>query len=153
MAKRGGEMMQIRVKLTRDYGYMPRYAHPGDAGLDLYAAEERRVPPLGTVRIPTGVAIALPDGYQAEVRPRSGLASKGIHVILGTIDSGYRGEVEVVLFNSTGDWYRVLWGDRIAQLVVMPVVRVVLTEVKELDETERGTDGFGSTGVRGGDEA
>lgn len=144
--------MQIRVKRTRAHVDIPKYAHPGDAGLDLCAAEKHWVPPLGTVRIPTGIAVAIPEGYQGEVRPRSGLASKGIHVILGTIDSGYRGEIEVVLFNSTGDFYTVRWGDRIAQLVIMPVVRADLVEVDELDETERGTDGFGSTGVRGGDE-
>ena len=139
--------MQIRIKRTRDYVDIPKYAHSGDAGLDLCAAEKHRVPPLGTVRIPTGIAVAIPEGYQGEVRPRSGLASKGIHVILGTIDSGYRGEIEVVLFNSTGDFYNVRWGDRIAQLVVMPVVHVKLTEVRELDETERGEKGFGSTGM------
>ncbi len=139
--------MQIRVKRTRAHVNMPRYAHPGDAGLDLCAVGKHRVPPLGTVRIPTGIAVAIPEGYQGEVRPRSGLSSKGIHVILGTIDSGYRGEVEVVLFNSTGDFYTVRWGDRIAQLVIMPVIQVDLTEAKELDETERGTDGFGSTGM------
>jgi dUTP pyrophosphatase len=140
-------VMQIRVKQTRDYGYMPRYAHPGDAGLDLCAVGKHRVPPLGTVRIPTGIAVAIPEGYQGEVRPRSGLSSKGIHVILGTIDSGYRGEIEVVLFNSTGDFYNVRWGDRIAQLVIMPVVQANFVEVRELDETERGADGFGSTGM------
>jgi len=141
--------MQIRIRRVREHVAMPRYAHPGDAGLDLCAVDKCRVPPLGTVRIPTGIAVAIPEGYQGEVRPRSGLASRGIHVILGTIDSGYRGEIGVILFNSTGDWYQVRWGDRIAQLVVMPVIRAELVEVDELDETERGTGGFGSTDIEG----
>lgn len=139
--------MQIRVKRTRAHAVIPRHAYLGDAGLDLCAAEKREVLPLSTVCISTGIALAIPDGYQAEVRPRSGLASRGIHVILGTIDSGYRGEIKVVLYNSTADFYNVRWGDRIAQLVIMPVVQANFVEVRELDETERGADGFGSTGM------
>ena len=124
----------------------PGYAHPGDAGLDLYAAKNAYVTG-GTVFIPTGVALAIPDGYVGLVCPRSGLSKHGVTVANapGVVDSGYRGEIMVRLTTTNGI-YEVRRGDRIAQLLIVPVVRPTITVVDHLDDTERGINGFGSTG-------
>ncbi|HTE68567.1 MAG TPA: dUTP diphosphatase [Actinomycetes bacterium] len=129
---------------------LPAYAHPGDAGADLRAAEEVVLPPGGRAVVGTGMALAVPEGYAAFVHPRSGLAaSHGITVVNapGTIDAGYRGEVRVVLLNTDpAEPFTVRRGDRIAQLVVQPVARVRFLGVDELPGTPRGAGGFGSTG-------
>jgi dUTP pyrophosphatase len=129
---------------------LPAYAHPGDAGADLCAAEEVVLPPGGRATVGTGIAIAVPDGHAAFVHPRSGLASRhGITVVNspGTIDAGYRGEVRVVLLNTDPtEPFTVRPGDRIAQLVVQPVTSVRFLEVAELPASPRGEGGFGSTG-------
>jgi len=129
---------------------LPAYAHPGDAGADLRAAEEVVLPPGGRATVGTGIAIAVPDGYAAFVHPRSGLASRhGITVVNapGTVDAGYRGEVRVVLLNTDpSEPFTVRRGDRIAQLVVQPVTRVQFLDAAELPPTPRGDGGFGSTG-------
>jgi dUTP pyrophosphatase len=129
---------------------LPAYAHPGDAGADLRAADEVVLPPGGRATVGTGMAIAVPDGYAAFVHPRSGLASRhGITVVNapGTVDAGYRGEVRVVLLNTDpAEPFTVRRGDRIAQLVVQPVTRVRFVDVAELPTTPRGEGGFGSTG-------
>jgi dUTP diphosphatase len=129
---------------------LPAYAHPGDAGADLCAAEEVVLPPGGRATVGTGIAIAVPDGHAAFVHPRSGLASRhGITVVNspGTIDAGYRGEVRVVLLNTDStEPFTVRRGDRIAQLVVQPVTSVRFLEVAELPASPRGEGGFGSTG-------
>ena len=136
-------------RLQRDLP-LPAYAHPGDAGADLYAAEEVTLPPGGRAVVGTGVAIAVPDGFAAFVHPRSGLAAgHGITVVNapGTIDAGYRGEVRVVLLNTDpAEPFTVRRGDRIAQLVVQPVAQARFLEVAELPPTPRGEGGFGSTG-------
>ncbi|MGW9022542.1 dUTP diphosphatase [Leucobacter chromiiresistens] len=129
----------------------PQYAHAGDAGADLRAAEAVELGPGERALIGTGVAIALPDGYAAFVVPRSGLAAKhGITVVNapGTVDAGYRGEIKVTLLNTDrSESFAVAAGDRIAQLIVMPVTRAVFVPVPELPDSARGTGGFGSTGV------
>lgn len=130
---------------------LPAYATPGAAGLDLLADVEQTVelPPLGRALIPTGLAIAVPPGWEAQVRPRSGLALKhGVTVANapGTIDSDYRGEVGVILINLGSVSFSVKRGDRIAQLVIAPVVTATLDEVIVLPATQRGAGGFGSTG-------
>jgi len=129
---------------------MPGYAHPGDAGADLFAAEDVKLPPGGRAVVGTGVAIAVPEGFAAFVHPRSGLAARhGLTVVNapGTIDAGYRGEVKVVLLNTDPtEPYVVRRGDRIAQLVVQPVLRARLVAVAELPPAVRGPGGFGSTG-------
>jgi dUTP pyrophosphatase len=129
---------------------LPAYAHPGDAGADLCAAEDVVLPPGGRATVGTGLAIAVPDGHAAFVHPRSGLASRhGITVVNapGTVDAGYRGEVRVVLLNTDQhEPFTVRRGDRIAQLVVQPVTRVRFLDVAELPPTPRGEGGFGSTG-------
>ncbi|MGP6171058.1 dUTP diphosphatase [Microbacterium sp. A204] len=130
----------------------PHYAHPGDAGADLVAAEAVRLGPGERALVATGVRIALPDGYAAFVVPRSGLAAKhGITIVNspGTVDAGYRGEIKVSLLNTdSSSTYDVAVGDRIAQLIIMPVTRVNFIPVDELPESARGADGFGSTGYQ-----
>ena len=128
---------------------LPAYATDGAAGMDVVAAEDVVLPPGGRHAVATGVAVAVPDGFELQVRPRSGLALKhGISLpnTPGTIDSDYRGELKIILINLGDREFEVRRGDRIAQLVLAPVVRAVWLKVDELDETQRGEGGFGSTG-------
>jgi dUTP pyrophosphatase len=130
---------------------LPAYESEGAAGLDLRAAEACEIPAGGRVLVPTGLTIALPSGFEGQVRPRSGLAAKhGVTVLNapGTIDSDYRGEVKVILVNFGDASFAIARGDRIAQLIVAPVTRVAIEETASLDETARGSGGFGSSGVR-----
>lgn len=130
----------------------PAYAHPGDAGADLRASEALVIPPGRRALVGTGVSIALPEGTAAFVVPRSGLAAKrGITVLNspGTVDAGYRGEIKVTLLNTDlEESFEVAVGDRIAQLIIMPVYRAEFAPVDDLSESARGDAGFGSTGVR-----
>lgn len=131
---------------------LPAYATPGSAGLDLAAAVAvpLELPPGGRVAVPTGIALALPEGFEAQIRPRSGLALKhGVTVLNspGTIDSDYRGEVRVILANLGGETVTIARGERIAQLVVAPVHRIAWQCVAGLPATGRGAGGFGSTGT------
>lgn len=131
---------------------LPEQASPGSAGLDLRAAvtEDLLIEPGERTLVPTGLVLELPQGWEGQVRPRSGLAIRhGISLLNspGTIDSDYRGEVQVVLANLGGEPFTIRRGDRIAQLVVSPVSRVVVREALELTSTDRGSGGFGSTGV------
>ncbi len=130
----------------------PTYAHPGDAGADLVSAESVRLAPGQRALVGTGVSIALPDGYVAFVVPRSGLATKhGITIVNspGTVDAGYRGEIKVTLLNTDAtEPYDIALGDRIAQLIVMPVSRANFVPVETLPESVRGEGGFGSTGYQ-----
>ena len=128
---------------------LPGYATEGSAGMDLRSAEALTIRPGARALVATGIAIALPDDMEAQVRPRSGLAVKhGITVLNapGTIDSDYRGEIKVPLINLGTEDFVINRGDRIAQMVVAPVVQMELIEVEELDETDRGSSGFGSSG-------
>jgi dUTP pyrophosphatase len=129
---------------------LPERAHPGDAGTDLYAAHDVELAPGQRALVPTGIAIALPDGYAAFVHPRSGLAARhGVTLVNapGTVDAGYRGEIRVTLLNTdTATPVRLHRGDRIAQLVIQRVARPVFHEVQELPGSARGEGGFGSTG-------
>jgi dUTP pyrophosphatase len=128
---------------------MPRHAHVGDAGVDLYAREPVRLAPGEFRTIPTGVAVAIPEGFVGLVAPRSGLASRhGIGVVNapGVVDSGYRGEIKVILINQGPSEVAIERGDRIAQLVVTAVVVQDLVEVDELPDSARGERGLGSTG-------
>lgn len=131
---------------------LPRYMTPGAAGLDLCADIEAPIvlPPLGRTLVPTGLALALPEGFEAQVRPRSGLALRHGLTMLnspGTIDADYRGELQVLLVNLGEAPFTVRRGDRIAQLVVAPVARALLVEVETLPSSERAGGGFGSTGT------
>jgi dUTP pyrophosphatase len=130
---------------------LPAYETAGAAGMDLRAAEALTLKPGARCLMPTGLAIALPQGFEAQVRPRSGLAVKhGVTVLNspGTIDCDYRGEVKVPLINHGQDDFVIARGDRIAQMVVATVTRIVWNEVNDLDATERGAGGFGSSGTR-----
>ena len=129
---------------------LPAYATEGAAGMDVVAAEDLSLAPGARAAVATGFAIAIPAGYEVQVRPRSGLALKhGITCLNtpGTIDSDYRGEVKIILANLGSEAFAIKRGDRIAQLVAAPVQRATFTEVASLDETARGAGGFGSTGV------
>jgi len=149
--------MELRIKKLYPDAILPTRSKPGDSGLDLHAyLPEGPVTVLAGDRhcFDLGIAIELPPhpgehwGYEAQVRPRSGLKKKhGVMAGFGTIDSGYRGELGLTLFNMSVRGYTVRHGDRIAQLVVCPVVYPTVVDVESLSETERGTDGFGSTGV------
>ena len=142
--------MQLLIHKLDPRATIPSYAHPGDAGLDLASCETVEIAPGSTAMVRTGVAIALPPGTEGQVRPRSGLAAKHAVTVLnapGTIDEGYRGELRVILINHGLEVFRVEPGMRIAQLVVAPVLRVETALVDSLDDTARGTGGFGSTGA------
>jgi len=140
-----------RLRSARDLP-LPSRATPGSAGFDLHAALEKdlTIAPGERALVPTGLAIAVPAGYEAQVRPRSGLAME--HGIVlpnapGTIDSDYRGEIRVIVMNAGGAPYTIRRGDRIAQLVVAPVAAAIWEEVDALDETARGSGGFGHSGI------
>jgi len=146
-------MHSIEIALTRlPHGEglpLPVYASAGAAGMDVVAAESLTLAPGARHAVATGFAIAIPEGYEVQVRPRSGLALKNGITCLntpGTIDSDYRGEVKVILANLGSEPFEVVRGERIAQLVPAPVLRAALREMTELDETKRGAGGFGSTG-------
>jgi dUTP pyrophosphatase len=143
--------MKVRIKRLREDAFLPAYAHgpSEDAGLDLRAVDETALAPGVPRLVPTGLAIALPAGYEAQIRPRSGLALQ--HAITlpnspATIDPGYRGEIRVVMFNLSPADYVIEKGDRIAQLIVARYEAVEWAEGDELGESQRGAGGFGSSG-------
>lgn len=128
---------------------LPAYETEHAAGMDLRAAEDAILPPGGRALVATGFAIALPHGFEAQVRPRSGLAAKhGVTVLNapGTIDADYRGEIKVILINHGAEAFAIKRGDRIAQMIVAPVTQIKLSEQATLSDTARGAGGFGSTG-------
>lgn len=144
--------MRLRYAMDDDAGYVPEYAHEGDAGMDLRATAHYMIPPHACAMVGTGLHVEIPEGYVGLVFPRSGLGSKGLTLrnAVGVVDSGFRGEIRAALWNTTGDWWTVRRGDRVCQMVVMPYVRCELeySLLEELDDSERGSDGYGSTGVR-----
>ncbi len=143
--------MRIQLQRLDDGQPVPSYAHRGDAGCDLMCTTDVTIPPGKRVLVGTGIAIAIPHGYAGFVQPRSGLAAKhGLTIVNtpGLIDSGYRGEIKVCLMNTDSEQpIELRRGDRIAQLVIQPVVQVEFEVVAALDETERGEGGYGSSGV------
>ena len=143
-------MRKIKIKIINESGYdLPEYKTEQSSGCDLVAVLDhpKRLLPLDRAFINTKVSVQLPEGYEAQVRGRSGLnASHGIVVPTGTIDADYRGEICVVVYNLSREAYNIHAGDRIAQLVISPVIQADWQEVKSLDQTERGVKGFGSTG-------
>lgn len=147
------------VRLRRlDAGVpLPSYAHPGDAGADIATAVDVTLEPGERALVPTGIALAVPPGWACFVHPRSGLAAReGLTIVNapGTVDAGYRGEIKVSLLNTDADEaYAITAGDRIAQLIVMPVPRVRFLPVDELPDSTRGEGGFGSTGYQTGEPA
>ena len=139
----------MKIRITRPDVQVPSYAKNGDAGFDLRAAEEVMMFDNAIVAIPTGLKMEVPKGYSGDIRPRSGQAKRGLTVVNspGTIDSGYRGEVLVLAHNVSGDAIIVAKGERIAQMVIVPYLDVEFEVVEELDATDRGNGGFGSTGT------
>jgi dUTP pyrophosphatase len=131
---------------------LPQYESEGAAGLDIraYLKAALVIMPMGREKIPTGLKLAIPQGFEGQIRPRSGLAFRhGITVLNapGTIDSDYRGNLEIILVNLGSDPFKIENGDRIAQLVIAPVSKITVVEEKTLSETKRGEGGFGSTGI------
>ena len=141
--------MTLAFRRIHPAAVLPAYAHPTDAGMDLRSVEAVAIPAGGRALVKTGLVMLLSPGYEGQVRPRSGLALKSGVTVLnspGTIDAGYRGEIGVILANFGAEEFRVAPGDRIAQLVIAPVTQPAVVETEEVDETDRGAGGFGSTG-------
>lgn len=147
--------MKLQI-VNKSRNPLPKYKTIGSVGMDLQSNEKIIIPYGGTELVSTGLFISIPIGYEAQVRPRSGLAIRnGITVLNspGTIDSDYRGEIKIILHNTGENDFVIEPGDRIAQLVICPIQKVELEEVQELDETERGEGGFGSTGITDEEES
>jgi dUTP pyrophosphatase len=143
----------VKLPITKIHAdaIVPHYVHPGDSGMDLYSSEDLTIAPGETGFVHTGLKIAVPEHYEAQVRPKSGLALKHALTVLntpGTVDSGYRGEICVILINHGKEPFHVQKHTKIAQMVICPVVHAEVVEVASLDETARGEGGFGSTGLR-----
>lgn len=139
--------MKIRIKKIHPDAKTPRYAHDGDAGMDVFACEKTRVPAGGRAMVPTGIAMEIPKGYVGLVWDKSGLAmKKGLKTIGGVIDAGYRGEILIGIANMTRDDYVFEKGDKVAQILIQKVEAPELEEAEELSDTARGAGGFGSTG-------
>ncbi len=138
--------MQIKVKKLKDKATLPKYHHPGDVGMDMYAMETITIPPMGHHRLWHGFALEFPNGYAAIVKDKSSISKSGLHTMGGVFDAGYRGEYNTHLVNLSGEPYTVEAGDKVAQLIIYPVVIAELEEVDELSESERGEGMFGSTG-------
>jgi len=144
------DQLKVRIQKVHEHATIPNYAHEGDSGMDLYSVEEHVLTPGERKLIPTGLKIALPIGYEAQVRPKSGLALKhGITIINtpGTVDAGYRGELGLIVINHGTFDYKIERKQKVAQLVIQKVERAKLEEVESLEDTQRGTGGFGSTGL------
>ena len=138
----------IKIRKLSPLAVLPRYVHPHDAGLDLYSAETTTILPQERKLISTGIALAIPAGYVGLIWYKSGIATKhGLKTMAGVIDAGYRGEVKILLHNLSQQSYTVEAGSKIAQMLIQPVEQKQIVEVEELDETERGEQGFGSSGI------
>lgn len=139
--------MFLPIKLLSEYATIPTRTKEGDAGLDLYSAVDFIIIPQNHVAIDTNIAIEIPSGYYGRIAPRSGLAYKyGIDVLAGVVDAGFRGELKVILANLGKETFNIKKGDRIAQLIITPYLRLTPKSVEFLNETERGESGFGSSG-------
>jgi len=139
----------LKIKKLHADAQAPSYAHPGDAGMDIFSVEEIDIPSGESRLVHTGIAIELPAGTEAQIRPRSGLALKNKVTVLnspGTIDEGYRGEVGIIIINHGKDNFHISKGMKIAQMVVQPVLTALIEESASLSDTHRGSGGFGSTG-------
>ena len=141
--------MKLLIKKLSDDAIMPQFAHPGDAGMDLFAIAEVTLAPGEAALIKTGLSIQLPINTEAQIRPRSGLALKHTITVLnapGTIDEGYRGEIGIILINHGKKGFLVTKGMKVAQMVIKPTLSITIEETDELIDTKRGAGGFGSTG-------
>jgi dUTP pyrophosphatase len=141
-------MIKVKIKKIKENAIVPKYAHEGDAGVDLYSTEEHLLKAGERVLVSTGIKIAVPEGYEAQIRPKSGLAiNHGISVCNtpGTVDAGYRGEVGVIAINHGNEDFKIEKGKKIAQMIINKIEAAEFEEVEELDDTTRGEGGFGST--------
>jgi dUTP pyrophosphatase len=140
--------MELHIKKLHPDAKLPTYAHPGDAGMDLYVTREVTILPMELIQVETGVAMAIPYGYVGLVWDKSGLSNKfGLKVMGGVFDTGYRGEILVGILNTSQNPYTFHVGDKVAQMLIQEVTQPTLIEVAELDDTVRGEGRFGSTGV------
>jgi len=139
--------MKLKVKRIHKDARLPAYGHKGDAGMDLFSVVDMSLQPGHAEAVPTGIQVAVPDGYVGLVWDKSGISLNGIHRLAGVIDSGYRGEVKVVMVNLGPEPFMIKKGMKVAQMLIQPVSSVGIEETGSLDETSRGTNGFGSTGL------
>jgi dUTP pyrophosphatase len=143
----------IKVSLTHENAVLPKYAYPSDSGFDLHATEEVIIGPFGRALVPTGLKVSFEEGYEIQVRPKSGLAIKqGLTVLNtpGTVDQGYTGEIQVIVFNTNNTTVTIPKGMKVGQGVLCPVVQgkyVIIEEVGQVEDKDRGNNGFGSTGI------
>lgn len=133
----------MKIKLIKFHGYSPDRAHYNDSGADVFAAKDVVIPTHQVVKVPTGIGLELPDGYDAVIHCKSGLSSKGIWAANAPIDAGYRGEIHAILYNTTDNDFIIYAGEKVGQIVIRPVIYAEF--VKELGDN-RGSNGFGSTG-------
>ncbi|MEM5820055.1 MAG: dUTP diphosphatase [Candidatus Aenigmatarchaeota archaeon] len=140
--------MELKVKRLNENAKLPERKREGDAGLDLYSIEDIEINPNEIKLVSTGIAIEIPKGYVGIIKDRSGLATKGLHVLAGVIDENYRGEVKIVLINLGKEKIFLEKYSRVAQLLILPYLKCNVKEVEELSETERGNSGFGSSGIK-----
>jgi len=138
--------MKLKVRRTNRDAKLPSRGHRGDAGLDLFSCQEYELGPFESKAVQTGIKVAIPEGYAGLIWDKSGISLQSIHRLAGVIDSGYRGEVKVVLINLGKETFKIEKGMKIAQLLIQPVAATDVVEVSRLDETARGQKGFGSTG-------
>jgi dUTP pyrophosphatase len=140
------EKIQVKIKRLDSQAKIPEHKTQSAAGFDIYASQEIILNPGETTKVSTGIAFEIPEGFYVRIEDRSGMAIKGIHKVAGIVDSDYRGEVSIVLHNSTKEQYKIEKHDRIAQGILSPVMQGNFTEAEELSETARGEGGFNSTG-------
>lgn len=139
--------MNVKVKKTNDKARIPTYAHSSDAGMDLFASNECTIAPNSVAGIPIGIRMAIPLGYYGQIIDKSSLAIKGLHVVAGVVDSGYRGEIIIVIRNFNSYAVVVKEGMKLAQMIILPSQTFPIEEVDNIDDTSRGEGGFGSTGA------
>jgi dUTP pyrophosphatase len=147
--KEEDKSVKMKIKKIHPDAIIPKYAHEGDAGMDLFSVEEVIIKPRYRLAVRTGLEFEIPEGYEAQIRPRSGMALKnGITVLNtpGTVDSGYRGEIKIILVNLSSKDYFIQKGDKIAQAIINKFEKVKIEEAGELSDSTRGKAGFGSTG-------
>lgn len=140
--------MKVKIKRVKDNVKLPKYHHPGDVGMDLYAMETVTIEPMGHYRFWHGFAMEFPEGFAAIVKDKSSISKAGLHTMGGVFDAGYRGEYNTHLVNLSSEPYTIEEGDKVAQLIIYPVAIAEIEEVSELSDSDRGEGKFGSTGKK-----
>lgn len=138
--------MELKIKKIHKNAKLPHYGHKGDAGMDIFSTIDCVLQKREVKAIPTGIKVAIPEGYVGLIWDKSGVSLEGVHRLAGVVDSGYRGEVKIVMANLSDEPFSIEKGMKIAQLLIQPVVEVEVIEVEDLEATPRGENGFGSTG-------